>query len=77
MAFVTGERYPGWQGSLVIGALRGQKLVRLELDGTRVVKEEDLLEGRGLRFRDVRQGPDGWLYALTDSADGQVLRLMP
>jgi aldose sugar dehydrogenase len=75
MAFVTSERYPGWKGSLVIGALRGQKLVRLELDGPRVVKEDALLDGDGLRFRDVRQGPDGWLYALTDSASGTLLRL--
>jgi glucose/arabinose dehydrogenase len=75
MAFITGERYPGWQGQLVIGALRGQKLVRLELDGNRVTGEQALLDGRGLRFRDVRQGPDGWLYVLTDSESGQVLRL--
>jgi aldose sugar dehydrogenase len=75
MAFITSERYTGWKGSLVIGALRGQKLVRLELDGQRVIKEEALLEGQGLRFRDVRQGLDGWLYALTDSGDGTILRL--
>jgi glucose/arabinose dehydrogenase len=76
MAFLTSERYPGWQGSLFIGALRARALVRLELDGTRVVRQERLLEGLGARIRDVRQGPDGWLYVLTDDgSDGRLLRL--
>jgi aldose sugar dehydrogenase len=75
MAFLTSERYPGWKGSLFIGALRGAHLVRLELDGKRVVKEEQLLTERNTRIRDVRQGPDGWLYVLTDSPDGQIWRL--
>ncbi len=75
MAFVTSDRYPGWKGQLVIGALRAEKLVRLELDGTRVVAQHDLLAGRGARIRDVRQGPDGWLYVLTDESDGQIWRL--
>jgi len=75
MAFLTSERYPGWQGSLFIGALRGQALVRLTLDGRRVVGEERLLENLGERIRDVRQGPDGWLYVLTDADKGRILRL--
>jgi glucose/arabinose dehydrogenase len=75
MAFVTGNRYPGWQGSLVVGALRGQLLVRLQLEGRKVVRQERLLTGLGERIRDVRQGPDGWLYLLTDSDDGRLLRL--
>jgi aldose sugar dehydrogenase len=75
MAFLTSERYPGWKGNLFIGALRGSHLARLELDGKRVVKEEQLLNDRGTRIRDVRQGPDGWLYVLTDSPDGQLWRL--
>jgi aldose sugar dehydrogenase len=75
MAFLTSDRYPGWKGSLFIGALRGSHLVRLELDGRKVVKEEQLLPERGARIRDVRQGPDGWLYVTTDSPDGQVWRL--
>jgi glucose/arabinose dehydrogenase len=75
LAFLTSERYPGWQGSLFAGALRGSALVRLSLDGNRVVGEERLLTGLNERIRDVRQGPDGWLYALTDSDDGRVLRL--
>ena len=75
MAFLTSDRYPGWRGNLFIGALRGAHLVRLELDGRKVVKEEQLLPDRGARIRDVRQGPDGWLYLMTDSPDGQIWRL--
>jgi len=75
MAFVTSERYPGWKGSVLIGALRGQKLVRVELDGNRAVREEALLTELGERIRDVREGPDGFIYLLTDSADGRILRL--
>jgi glucose/arabinose dehydrogenase len=75
MAFVTSDRYPGWKGSILVGALRGQQLVRLELDGNRVVREETLLTDLNERIRDVRQGPDGWIYLLTDSADGRILRL--
>jgi glucose/arabinose dehydrogenase len=77
MAFVTSDRYPGWQGSLMIGALRGQVLVRLTVDGERIAGEERLLTNLNARIRDVRQGPDGWLYVLTDGADGAVLRLQP
>ncbi|HEX6705958.1 MAG TPA: PQQ-dependent sugar dehydrogenase [Albitalea sp.] len=77
MAFLTSDRYPGWKGDLFVGALRAQLLVRLKLDGRRVLSEERLLQDLGQRIRDVRQGPDGWLYLLTDSDDGQVLRLAP
>jgi glucose/arabinose dehydrogenase len=77
MVFLTSERYPGWKDSLFIGTLRTQSLLRLELDGTRVIKEEVLLGDRRARIRDVRQGLDGYLYVLTDSADGQLLRLQP
>lgn len=77
MAFVTGDRYPAWKGSLLVGALRAQALVRLQLDGRKVVAEERLLENLMARIRDVRQGPDGFIYLLTDSADGQLLRLQP
>lgn len=75
MAFLTSDRYPGWKGDLFVGALRAQQLVRLRLDGQRVVQQERLLQDYGQRLRDVRQGPDGWLYLLTDSDDGQVVRL--
>ncbi|WP_280154960.1 PQQ-dependent sugar dehydrogenase [Piscinibacter sp. XHJ-5] len=75
MAFLTSERYPGWKGGLFVGALRGQLLVRLEVDGRKVVSQERLLQDFGERIRDVRQGPDGWLYLLTDSSDGKLVRL--
>lgn len=77
MAFLTSERYPGWKGNLFIGALRGQALLRLVLDGSKVVHEERLLRTLNERIRDVRQGPDGWLYVLTDNPDGRILRLLP
>ena len=76
MAFLTSDRYPGWKGSLFVGALRGETLVRIELDGRRVVRQERLLTTLFERIRDVRQGPDGWLYLLTDNADGRVLRVL-
>ena len=77
MAFLTSDRYPGWQGSLFVGALRGLALVRLTLDGDRISGEERLLTTLGKRIRDVRQGPDGWLYVVTEGGDGEVLRLQP
>jgi glucose/arabinose dehydrogenase len=77
MAFLTSDRYPAWQGSLFTGALRGQALVRLTLDGERVVGEERLFANESMRVRDVRQGPDGWLYLLTGGNDGRVLRVRP
>jgi glucose/arabinose dehydrogenase len=77
MAFYTGDRFPGWRGSLFVGALKFQLLVRLELDGERVVKEERYLQGELGRIRDVRSGPDGYLYLLTDARDGKLIRLEP
>jgi glucose/arabinose dehydrogenase len=75
MAFYTGDAFPQWQGNLFVGALKFQLLARLVLDGERVVREERLLEGLG-RIRDVRQGPDGRLWLLDESA-GRVLRIDP
>ncbi|ANF56806.1 PQQ-dependent sugar dehydrogenase [Halotalea alkalilenta] len=75
MAFATDERLGEWQGDLFIGALATEELIRLELDGDRVSHEERLLAGRGERIRDVRQGPDGALYLLTDHDDGKLLKL--
>jgi glucose/arabinose dehydrogenase len=74
MAFYTGTLFPEWQGNLFVGALAGQHLVRLVLDGERVVAEEKLLVDRAARIRDVRQGPDGALYVL---AGDSLLRLTP
>ena len=75
LAFVTSDRYPGWKGSLVLGTLRAQTLIRLTLDGRKVTGEERLLTNLDQRIRDVRQGPDGWLYIVTDGAEGQIIRL--
>ena len=76
MAFYTGEAFPQWKGNLFVGSLKFGMLVRLSLDGERVVGEERLLTGIG-RVRDVRQGPDGFIYLLTDAPDGKLLRLEP
>ena len=76
MTFVSGTQFPHWQGDLLVGALRGQMLVRLSLDGEKVLGEERLLQGRS-RLRDVRMGPDGFVYLLTDEAQGALLRLEP
>lgn len=75
--FYDGDTFPAWRGSLFVGALAGKHLARLTLDGERVVGEERLLADRGARIRDVRTGPDGHLYLLTDSDNGELLRLIP
>ncbi|MDX1606723.1 MAG: PQQ-dependent sugar dehydrogenase [Candidatus Competibacterales bacterium] len=77
MTFYSGDAFPRWRGHLFAGALKYRLLVRLELDGNRVVHEERLLEDRIGRIRAVNQGPDGHLYLLTDAADGHLLRLEP
>lgn len=77
MAFVIGSRFPQWQGNLLVGALRGQMLVRLVLDGEKVLHEERLLQSRVGRIRDVRMGPDGLVYLLSDGPDGALMRLEP
>jgi glucose/arabinose dehydrogenase len=77
MAFYEGDKFPAWRGNLFVGALRDELLVRLELDGDRVVREERLLEKQIGRIRDVRAGPDGFLYLLTDEARGRLARLEP
>ena len=77
MAFVNGSQFPQWQGDLLVGALRGQMLVRLVLDGEKVMREERLLQGRAGRIRDVRMGPDGLVYLLSDGSEGALMRLEP
>jgi len=77
MAFYDGERFPRWKGNLFVGALRDRMLVRLQLDGEKVVKEERLLQNAIGRIRDVRAGPDGYLYLLTDDSAGVLARLEP
>ncbi|HUE77092.1 MAG TPA: PQQ-dependent sugar dehydrogenase [Longimicrobiales bacterium] len=73
----TGDAFPAWRGSLFIGALREQRLVRLTVEDERVTGEEHLLTDRGQRIRDVRQGPDGALYVVTDEDDGELWRITP
>jgi glucose/arabinose dehydrogenase len=77
MDFYDGEAFSDWRGDLFVTALKFRLLVRLELDGDEVVKEERLLAGLGKRLRDVQQGPDGYLYLLTDEDEGTLLRLKP
>ena len=77
MAFYTADLFPAWKGSLFVGALAGQMLVRLTLDGETVTGEERLLEGLHERIRDVRVGPDGALYLLTANSAGRVLKVVP
>jgi glucose/arabinose dehydrogenase len=77
MAFYTGDLFPAWKGNLFVGALAAQVLVRLEVDGDRVGKEERLLRDLHERIRDVRSGPDGALWLLTDNPNGRVLRVVP
>ncbi|HJU33026.1 MAG TPA: PQQ-dependent sugar dehydrogenase [Hyphomicrobiaceae bacterium] len=76
-AFYTADLVPEWKGSLFVGALAGQALHRLVLDGDAIVGEEALLGDLGERIRDVRQGPDGAIWVLTDSPEGRVLRVAP
>ena len=78
MAFLTSERYgAGWKGNLFVGSLKFEYLDRIELKDGKVVAEHKLLEDVGQRIRDVRQGPDGLLYVVTDSPSGKLLRLLP
>jgi aldose sugar dehydrogenase len=73
----TGAAFPAWRGSLFVGALREQRLVRLIIKDNRVTGEEHLLAERGQRIRDVRQGPDGALYIVTDETDGELWKITP
>jgi glucose/arabinose dehydrogenase len=76
-AFYTGPVWPAWRNSLFVGALAGQMLIRLSTQGETVTGEERLLTNLGERIRDVRQGPDGFLYLLSDASEGRVLRVRP
>ncbi|NBO17688.1 MAG: PQQ-dependent sugar dehydrogenase [Proteobacteria bacterium] len=77
MVFYTGDRFPQWQGDLLVGGLSGMCLIRLDMKDGKVVKEERLLADLGERIRDVRQGPDGFVYLLTDNDQGRLLRIEP
>ncbi len=73
IAFYSGDKFPKWKDSLFVGCLGGQQIRRVVLDGTKVASQEVVLEGK--RFRNVRSGPDGYLYYSTD--DGKIGRLLP
>ena len=75
MQFYTGNAFPAWRGNLFIGSLKEKRLVRLELEDRRVAGEEHLLLDRNQRVRDVRQGPDGALYLVTDQQNGELSRM--
>ncbi len=75
MAFYDGDRFKAWQHNVFIGALVSQELIRLQFDGDKVVHEERLLGELKARIRDVRQGPDGYLYVLTDEDDGALYKV--
>jgi glucose/arabinose dehydrogenase len=77
MAFYTGDKFPAWRGSILVGALAGKLVSRLETNGNRVTGEERMLQNLGERIRDVRQGPDGFVYLLTDARNGRILRMKP
>lgn len=77
MAFYTGDRFPEWKGDLFVGALVYRHLERLEIEDRKIVRREILIQDFGKRIRDVRNGPDGYLYLLTDEDDGELLRLEP
>jgi glucose/arabinose dehydrogenase len=77
MLFYNGNKFPEWQGDLLVGSLKFQTLVRLELKDGEVVDEERMLKGEYGRVRDVEQGPDGYVYLVTDAGNGKLLRLEP
>ncbi len=77
MEFYTGAAFPAWRGNVFVGGLASQRLVRLVIKNDRVVGEEHLLTERGQRVRDVRQGPDGALYVVTDEANGELWKITP
>jgi glucose/arabinose dehydrogenase len=77
MAFYTGDLFPQWRGQLFVGALVGRHLARLQVDGTQVQPVTQMLTDLRQRIRDVRSGPDGALWLLTDASNGQLMRIVP
>lgn len=77
MAFYHASTFPQWQQRLFVGALKDESVIVLRVEGNRVTEETRLLAERGKRIRDVRVGPDGYLYVLTDESDGELLKVSP
>lgn len=77
MAFYNAQTFPQWKNSLFVGALAGESLIRLTLDGDTVTHEERLLSDRKERIREVQIGSDGFVYVLTDESDGKLLKIAP
>ncbi|WP_321390954.1 PQQ-dependent sugar dehydrogenase [Emcibacter sp.] len=77
MVYYDGKAFPDWQGNLLVGALKDEMIVRLELKDGKVVHEERMLQSKYGRIRDVRQGPDGYLYFVNDVRKGKLLRIRP
>ena len=77
MTEYQGNIFPQWQGDLFIAALAGKSVRRLSLDGEKVVEQETMLADRKQRIRDIRTGPDGYIYVLTDSINGELLKISP
>lgn len=75
LAVVSGEEFPAWQGDLLVGGLRSEQLLRLRIEGDSIIEREVVLDGEVGRIRDVRLGPDGAIYLLTDSTPGRLIRL--
>ncbi len=76
MALVNGDKYPKWQGNLMVAALKARELRRVTID-SETIGQQSLLTALGERIRDVRLGPDGYLYVLTDNSNGRILKLIP
>lgn len=77
LTFYDGKAFPAWRGNVFVGAMSGKQLVRLEMKNGRVVAEEKLLLDRCKRIKDVRQGPEGYLYVMTDETPSEILRIVP
>ncbi len=77
MAFYRGEKFPHWNGDLFVGALKDRHLMRIDLEGGKVVGQQILLKELGERIRDVRVGPEGLIYVLTDAKNGKLIRIEP
>lgn len=77
MAFYNGDKFPEWKGDIFVGALAGQHLRRLTVEGDKITHQTMMLKPMEERIRDVRSGPDGYIYILTDSPDGRLIRIEP